>query len=210
VQDTLHRVVARFILETGRWKTQPVTKETPAVELLATGISAIKLGDLKLATKAAKRLQRLAEEASKEKDTSYYSRTGKPLSIMHKEVAGMLALAKGKTPLGLKLLEEGVAIAESMRPPNGAPNPVIPVHELYAQALFDTGSLTAAIALFETSLRRTPNRPQSLLGLARSYVASGNPDAGRAQYQKLAEVWQGRDFPASLEVSEYLVAAQGE
>jgi tetratricopeptide (TPR) repeat protein len=193
-------------LESRQWKTLPVTDKSSAVELLATGVSAVKLKRLDLAAEAAERLQKMAAAVSTDKDTSYYSRTSQPLKIMHKEVAGMLALAQGKSDVGLKLLAEGVAIAEAMRPPNGAPNPVKPVHELYAEALFDAQQPAEAITVYHKSLRRTPNRPLSLLGLARSYVAIGDREAGRAQYRKLAEVWKNTGFPALQEAERYLAS----
>ena len=210
VQNALPRVKARFVLESRQWQTLPVTDKSSAVELLATGISAVKLNDLKLAGKAAEKLAKMVAATSGDKDTSYYARTSQPLQIMHREVAGLLALAKGKTDEGLKLLSEGVAIAEAMRPPNGAPNPVKPVHELYAEALYDAKKPMDAIAQYQKSLQRTPNRPLSLLGLARTYVAIGDTEAGRAQYRKLAEVWKNTDFPALSEASEYLASVEGE
>ena len=58
-------------------------------------------------------------------------------------------------------------------------------------------------------LLRTPNRPLSLLGLARTQVALGNEEGAAVSYQKLAQVWRGRDFPVLEEVYVYL-AAQGD
>ncbi len=210
VQGALPRVKARFVLETRQWQIQPVTDKTSAVELLATGISAIKLGDLAIATEAAGALQKLVDATPKETDSSYYSRTSQPLMIMHNVLAGLLAVARGNSDAGLQMLADGVAIAESMRPPNGAPNPVKPVHEVYGEALLAAGRLPAATAQFEKSLQRTPNRPLSLLGLARTEVAAGNAKAGRAHYKKLAEVWKDRDFPALQEANQYLASRAGE
>ncbi|MFB3107264.1 MAG: tetratricopeptide repeat protein, partial [Pseudomonadales bacterium] len=209
VIGALPRVKARLILETRQWATRPVTDQSPAPELLATGISAVHLGDLKLAQKAANQLEKLAAAASEDTDTSYYSRTGQPLQIMHKEVAGLVAIAKGQTETGLALLKEGVAIADSMRPPNGAPNPLKPVHELYGEALLEANKLPDAIALFDASLLRTPLRPLSLLGLARAYVALGNDEAAGSNYRKLAEVWQHRNFPV-LEEATVFLATEGD
>ncbi len=209
VTGALPRVEARFILETRQWTTRPVTDQSPAAELLATGISAVNLDDLDLAQHAANRLAALATAAASEKDTSYYSRTGQPLAIMHNEVAGLLAIARGDTEAGLKLLEEGVTVADSMRPPNGAPNPLKPVHELYGEALLTAGRPAEAVALFDRSLLRTPNRPRSLLGLARSHAALGNEEAAAGAYRKLAQVWQDRDFTVLEEANVYL-AAEGD
>jgi len=210
VTGALPRVKARLVLETQQWKTQPVTETSPAPELLATGISAVHLGDLELAQKAADELQKLAKAASGNKDTSYYSQTGQPLVIMHKEVAGLIAIAKGQRETGLALLKEGVAIADSMRPPNGAPNPLKPVHELYGEALLDADEFENAVAVFKVSLLRTPLRPLSLLGLARTYVALGNDEAAGSNYKKLAEVWRDRDFPVLEEAAVFLAASAAE
>jgi tetratricopeptide (TPR) repeat protein len=206
VTEALPRVRARYVLETEGWKTSPVTAESPAPELLATGISAVHLEDYPLARAAAERLGELAAAATKDRDSSYYSQTGQPLAIMHAELAGLLAVAKGDPEKGLALLKEGVATAESMRPPNGAPNPVKPVHELLGEVMLAQGDAAGAVTLFEKSLLRTPNRPRSLLGLARAHVALGNSEAAAASYKKLAAVWTDRDFPALEEARPYLAA----
>ena len=104
------------------------------------------------------------------------------------------------------MLAEGVELAEAMRPPNGAPNPLKPIHELYGEALLEANRADEATGVFAKSLARTPNRPLSLLGLARAYAALGNEDAARKQYQKLADVWKDRDFPVLEEANRYLAS----
>ena len=126
---------------------------------------------------------------------------------MYLSVIGMTTIAEGDTEKGLAMLDEGVDIAESMRPPNGAPDPIKPVHELYGEALLSADMAEEALVQFSASLARTPNRPLSLLGLARSYAALGDEESARKSYKQLAEVWKGRDFPVLEEVSRYLAAA---
>ena len=201
----LAQVRSRMVIEREAWSIGPVTEESPATERLAAGLSAVHGGDLALAEMVAEMLAESAEEASAgDADRSYYARNSKPLQIMAKEVAGMLAVARGQTQAGLALLAEGVAVAESMRPPNGAPNPLKPVHELYGEALLAAGRSADALAAFETSLQRTPNRPLSLRGLARSHVALGNHPAAQAVYTSLVEGWRDRDVPWRQEAEGYL------
>ncbi|MBT8080679.1 MAG: tetratricopeptide repeat protein [Gammaproteobacteria bacterium] len=208
ILEALPRVKARFIIETKQWKLQPITDESTGDELLATGLSAVHLGDFKTARKAKKRLDALAA-AAETGDRSYYARTGQPLQIMSLEVAAMLAIAKNEDfARAEELLQEGVAIAESMRPPNGAANPLQPVHELLGEVLFKAGRYEAAADMYSRSLARTPNRPYSLLGLARSYAALGDDDGARQQYEKLAEVWKNHEPPLLAEVNEYLAALE--
>ena len=84
VMGALPRVKARYVLESQQWASLPVTEESTAPELLATGISAVHLEDFTVAQQAASQLAELAQAAASEKDSSYYSRTGQPLAIMHK------------------------------------------------------------------------------------------------------------------------------
>ncbi len=209
VASALPRVKARMILETQQWKTMPVTDASSDPELLATGISAVHLGQLDIARQAADKLAAKAA-ALGDTDKSYYAETSKPFRVMHRSVAGMVAIAQGEQDKGLAMLQEGVEIAESMRPPNGAPNPLKPAHELYGEALLGADRPADAADQFRISLARTPNRPLSLLGLARSYAALGDEDSARKEYQKLAEVWNGRDFPVLEEASEYLASTTSD
>jgi tetratricopeptide (TPR) repeat protein len=205
IAAALPRVKARMILETQQWKTLPITDSSSEDELLATGLSAVHLGQLDVARAAANKLAMQAA-ALGDADKSYYAETSKPLQVMQRSVAGMVAIADGEQDKGLAMLQEGTEIAMSMRPPNGAPDPLKPVHELYGEALLAANRPDESAAQFETSLARTPNRPLSLLGLARSYAALGDEEAARREYQKLAEVWKGRDFPVLDEASQYLAA----
>lgn len=200
----LPQVKARMVIEREAWAPRPVTEDSPATELLATGLGAVHTEDFALAQEAAEKLAKLADAArSDDADRSYYARNRKPLDIMAKEVAGMLAIARGDTDAGLALLKEGVAIADSMRPPNGAPNPLKPVHELYGEALLAAGEAEAAREAFETSLLRTPNRPLSLRGLARTHDALGEREEARAIYRRLAEGWRGREVAWQTEAESY-------
>ena len=56
-----------------------------------------------------------------------------------------------------------------------------------------------SVEMFETSLVRMPNRPRSLLGLARSYIAMGNDQKAGEAYQSLTEVWRDRESFAGFQ-----------
>ena len=204
-EHMLAQARSRLVIEREAWHGEAVTEEDPPTRLLAAGLSAVRTDDLALAEKVARILaEAVAAETSGDTDRSYYARNSKPLQIMAKEVGGLLAIAGGQTDTGIGLLAEGVAIAESMRPPNGAPNPLKPVHELYGEALLAAGRPADALAAFETSLRRTPNRPLSLRGLARSHVALGDHSAAKAVYTSLVEGWRDREVPWRQEAEGYL------
>ena len=104
------------------------------------------------------------------------------------------------------MYDSGVEIAESMRPPNGAPKPIKPVHELYGEALIAANKPGEAVDQFTTSLLRMPNRPLSLLGLARAYAALDEVSSARKIYQKLIVLWKNRKLPAAAEARRYLAS----
>jgi uncharacterized Zn finger protein len=50
-----------------------------------------------------------------------------------------------------------------------------------------------------------PNRPRSLLGLARAYAKSGNDEGAAEAYKQLTEVWAGRtSFDGYQEAMRFL------
>lgn len=197
---------ARYVIETERWKTSPVTEDSSPHELLATGISAVKLGDVALAEKAHAALKKKADEQTE--NTSLYNRSAQPTRIMQHEVAAVVHLARGEKDKAVEQLEKGVAVAESMRPPNGAANPVKPVHELAGEVLAEIGSYDDAIRYFEKSLLRTPNRPRSLLGLARTYAKQGKTAEAAEQYRRLAEAWEDFEVPEKREAEKFLTTEE--
>ena len=184
---------ARYVVETEGWKTLPVTDDSPAHQLLATGISAVKTGDLATAEQAEAKLKTMAE--------------GDNLSnqIMYREVAALVRLATGQGDAAIALMDEAVEIVDGMRLPNGAANPVKPPYELYAEILLELDRPAEAVTRFETSLLRMPGRARSLLGLARAAVRSGDRATAVEQYAKLLSNWQGRDeLPGYQEASRFV------
>ncbi len=204
----LAEVKARHAIEREDWRPEPVTDQTPATQLQAFGLGAVHKGDFDLAESIANRLAKKAEEAaSRDGYRFYYSLTDKPLKIMNRGVAGLLEIARGNTDAGLELLREGVDIEESRRPPIGAPMPLKPAHELYGEALLAAGRPGDALALFERSLQRMPNRPLSLRGLARAHAALGDAEEARAIYARLEAGWRGRDVAWRQEAAGYAAGA---
>lgn len=202
VVDALPRVEARLILETRAWRTKPVGEGSTGPELLATGISAARLGDLALAKRASKALGRLAEAAAS-KD-SFYNRTAAPLAVMDAQVAGAILIASGETDAGLARLADSAARAERMPLPRGAANTIKPAHEFYGEALLAASKPAEAAKQFHASLLRMPNRPLALLGLARAYVALGDHGAASLHYQQFIEARMEADTEELREAKAYL------
>ncbi len=181
---------ARYIVDTEEWAILPITDESSGHELLATGLSAARTGD-RAALEAA--------EAALDADGGGYA------GVMHKQVAALLEVDRGNEAGARELMDQAVETVEAMAPPRGAASPIKPVHELYGEMLAGFGAHEDAAAMFETSLLRMPNRPRSLLGLARARVETGDFDRATEAYEKLTEVWAGRtSFEGYQEAMSFL------
>ncbi len=204
-KSTVPLVRARYIVETEEWETREITDDTSSSELLATGISAVHTGELDLAREAAARLRKAGERQSG--DSSTFQRGPKPAQVMHHEVAGLIRLAEGDADGAVELFDKGLAIASTMGPPRGAASPIKPIRELYGEVLLKLERPEDAIAQFEDQLLYTPNRPRTLLGLARAQAAAGDRSAASTAYQRLLETWAGATEPKELAEAREFVAA---
>ncbi|MGE3492160.1 MAG: hypothetical protein AB7N29_19315 [Vicinamibacterales bacterium] len=207
--SALALVQARYIIETEEWKVQPVAANASNDTILANGFSAVKTGDLATAERMEALLAAKAKAApGGAADSNPHadhgaapkpvapgagdSDAGKSVRIIHKELAAMIAQAKGQTDAAVTLLKEAVAIEESMRPPNGAANPLKPSHELLGEVLLAAGKHAEAAAAFEASLLRMPNRARSLMGAVKAHAGAGHKELAAERYATLNSFWKGK------------------
>jgi hypothetical protein len=94
------------------------------------------------------------------------------VEIMELEVSALASANTGKVGEAIELLRRATSLEESLRPPSGPPEIIKPSHELFGEVLLRAGRPAEAAAQFKTALLRQPNRPRSLLGLARSAKSS--------------------------------------
>ncbi len=181
---------ARYIVETEEWETQPVTDESSAHELLATAVSAWRLGKPKVVAAAEEALAKEGKDAGY--DYGYRS-------VMRLQAGALRQAMLGAEEKALELMDEAVREVEGMALPRGAANPVKPVHELYGELLLALEMPDRARESFETSLLRMPNRPRSLLGLARAQASLGDAGAAFQSYRKVVKLWKGREGIAGLD-----------
>jgi tetratricopeptide (TPR) repeat protein len=206
---------ARYILETEEWKVQEMAEDANEAELLANGISAARKGDVKIAEEMEKKLASKLSSAEKTEGAAggHAGHGGTPpppteddlgIQVMQQEVAALRTLAQGKKDEAVELLRKAVSIEETMRPPNGAADPVKPSHELLGEVLLETGNPAEAAKMFDAALLRMPNRARSLLGAARAYAASGDRVKAQERSAKLLEIWSSHpELPGYQEARRF-------
>jgi tetratricopeptide (TPR) repeat protein len=207
---------ARYIVETEEWKVRELPEDATEEEILANGMSAARLGDLKTAEMMEKRLADKSAGSGKAESGggAHAGHGGAPPApseedlstrVMHQELAALVALAKGKKDEAVEHLRKAVSLEDTMRPPNGAADPIKPSHELLGEVLLETGKPAEAAKAFEASLLRMPNRARSLLGSARAHAAAGDRAVASERFQKLVEIWGShQELPGYQEAQRYL------
>ncbi len=178
---------ARLIVEAGSWTDMQGRATFDNVdELFALGLASAKLGDVARAGAARDHMARAIDAAPDEDDRQL-------AGIMLLELDGAVKMAAGERAAALAALKDA-ARREAARPRPGArPYPIKPAAELYAEALLESGNAAAAVTAFEGSLRRTPRRAASLIGLARAATAAGlHAQAVRAAREFLS-MWRFAD-----------------
>jgi hypothetical protein len=209
----LSLVRARYIIETEEWKVQPVADSASNETILANGFSAVKTGDMATAAKMEAMLAAKAAAAPGGAPAANphaehgaapapaaapapggNSDAGKGVRIMHKELQALIAQAKGQSDQAITLLKEAAAMEESMRPPNGAADPIKPSHELLGEVLLQASKPKEAAEAFETSLLRMPNRARSLMGAVKAHAAAGNKEKAAERLATLNSFWKGKPF----------------
>jgi tetratricopeptide (TPR) repeat protein len=215
--SALALVRARYIIETEEWKVQTVLEGASNETVLANGFSAVKTGvmgaarameallaaKVKAAPGAADASNPHADHGAAPKPAAPApggADAGKGVRVMHKELAALIAQSQGQTDAAIALLKEAVQIEESMRPPNGAADPIKPSHELLGEVLLQAGKPSEAAAAFDACLLRMPNRARSLMGAARAYTAAGRKDLAAERYATLTSFWKGK--PLSITATD--------
>jgi tetratricopeptide (TPR) repeat protein len=207
-RSALTLVRARYIIETEEWTVQAIPENASASTVLANGLSAVATGDVTTASAMLARLATSARMPAASPGGAHADHGAAPAApaptsegdksarIMHHELAARIAESKGQRDEAIALLREAVTIEESMRPPNGAADPIKPSHELLGEVLLRAGKPADAAAAFDACLLRMPKRARSLMGAAAAYAAAGKPDLARERWQTLQGFWKGKPLQA--------------
>jgi tetratricopeptide (TPR) repeat protein len=186
----------RYIVDTEEWQIQDITEDSPDHQLLATALSAYHNKDQATLAAAEQELKRRVDSG----DGGY-------TSIMANQTSALLHAGMNHPDVAVRFFDQAVETITPMAPPRGSANPIKPVFEMYGEVLVDLGRHADAIDQFATSLQRMPNRPRSLLGMARAQAATGNAELAAEYYQALVGIWRGDDnFEGIAEARSYVAS----
>ena len=178
---------ARYIVESERWSEMKGQSSFDNIEeLFALGLSAVNLGD-------APRVRVVIEEFRKASAPSQAAELREQAEVMLREMEALDLFAQGRHAEAFATLDRAAALQGRMPRPIGRPFPVKDVNELYGELLLQVNRAKEAIAWFDRSLARTPNRSRALLGLARAHRNAGDVTSARAAYKRFLTNYQRAD-----------------
>ena len=192
---------ARYALERGDWAQAAKLSLSPpdlawnkfpqaeGILVFARGLGAARNGDVAAARRDVERLQALKEALTAAKSSYWASQT----DFQIKTVNGWIALAEKRNDDALQLMRAAAEAEEASDKHPVTPGNVVPSRELLGEMLLALGQPKQALAEFERSLKRDPNRFRGIYGAARAAEAAGNPQVAREYYAKLQTLTAARD-----------------
>jgi len=96
--------------------------------------------------------------------------------VMEMELEGYYQVLNGDKEKAKDWFEKGVELDESLKYSFGPPTIVKPIHEAYAEWLFEEGHLEEALNVFESSLKKNPRRLLSLIGKKKTAELMANEE----------------------------------
>jgi hypothetical protein len=194
----LAAIPARQALERNAWKEAAAlpARETAfawadAVTYYARALGAARSGDPKGAAAAIDRLTALAA-ILKDKNDAYWANQ---VEIQRRAATAWMTFAEGRKEEAVTVLREAAAMEDATEKSAITPGPIKPARELLGEMLLEVGRPSEALAAFEDTLTREPNRFRSLEGAARAAQAAGDAAKARTYYTRLTELCPRGDRP---------------
>ncbi len=193
-------IPARYALERRQWaeaaalEIRPMTfwSKLPFAEghvAYARAVGAARSGDLEKARAAAGRLEELVR-ASTDPRFRYFA---DQMGTQRKAALALIAFAEGKREDAIAQLRRAAAEEDSLGKHPVSPGAMLPVRELLAESLLESGRAEEALVEFEASLQLNPGRFNAIYGAAKAAEKAGKRDAARKYYGQLVELGKSGD-----------------
>jgi tetratricopeptide (TPR) repeat protein len=193
----LAAIPARYFLERRQWaeaaalevrspNTFPWEKfpQLEAITYFSRGLGAARSGDSATAGQTVEILDALYKSTVN---------AGRPywatlVDSQRKTVAAWAALAEGNKKQALKMMLEAAILEDSVDKHPVTPGAILPARELLGDMLALMGKHAEAIEAYETSLKISPNRFNSLYGAGRTAEIAGKLEKAKSYYSKLVQL----------------------
>ena len=187
---------ARYAVERGEWKAAAELPVRPsplanvqAMTHFARALGAARSGNPEAAKADIAKLVELRDKLRDAKD-GYWS---EQVDIQQQVATAWLLYAEGKRDDALQAMS-AAADAEDMTEKHPVtPGVPRPARELYGVMLLDSGSAREALAAFEATFKKEPNRLGAYVGAARAADKAGDKTKARDYCEKIVAIADGAD-----------------
>jgi tetratricopeptide (TPR) repeat protein len=179
---------ARYAVERGDWDGASQLTVRPstfnyvmAMSHFARALGAARSGKPDAAKADIAKLEELCDKLRDAKDR-YWSEI---VDIQRQVAVAWVLHAEGKFDDALKTMSAAADAEDKTEKHAVTPGPLAPARELYGQMLLDRGMAKEALAAFEATKAKEPNRFRGYAGAAMAADKLGDKAAARDNYQKL-------------------------
>jgi len=187
---------ARYAVERGDWNTASQLQVRPssfpfvmAISHFARALGAARSGKPDAAKPDITKLAELRDKLREAKDT-YWAEI---VDIQRQAAAAWVLHAEGKYDEALKAMSAAADAEDKTEKHAVTPGPLAPARELYGEMLLERGMAKEALAAFEATKAKEPNRFRGFLGAAQAAEKLGDKTAAKANYEKLLALTTGSD-----------------
>ena len=196
-------IPARYALERGAWSEAaqlvPQPSGLPQAEAIlwfARGIGAARSGNAAGAKGAILELQTRIDRLTSAGE-NYWA---EQVSIQRLGVEAWMALAEGRTAEALAAMREAADREDKTEKSAISPGPIAPARELLAEMLLQLKQPKAALAEFEKTMAKEPNRFRGVAGAAAAAQQAGDAETARKLYARLRTIALKGDTPGRPEL----------
>jgi hypothetical protein len=195
---------ARFVVERGDWKAAAALQVRPsplpqvqAISFTARALGAARSGNPEAARADIAKLAELRDKLRDAKD-AYWS---EQVDIERQVATAWALYAEGKQDDALAAMSAAAEAEDKTEKHPVTPGVPKPARELYGSMLLERGMAKEALAAFEATLKKEPNRLGAYAGAAVAAEKSGDLSKAREYYGKVVAIADNAD-KARTEVSD--------
>src|SRR3954469_18333988 len=187
---------ARYAVERGDWKAAADLQVRPspltnvqAITYFARALGAARSGNPEAARIDIAKLAELRDKLRDAKD-AYWS---EQVDIQRQVADAWVLYAEGKGDDALKAMSAAADAEDKTEKHPVTPGVPKPARELYGVMLLERGNAKEALAAFESTLKKEPNRLGAYVGAATAAEKSGDKAKAREYFKKVVAVAGGAD-----------------
>jgi tetratricopeptide (TPR) repeat protein len=200
---------ARYAIERGDWKSasrlEVIQNKFPhvmAITRFARALGAARSGDIAAANAEAVKLADIRDRLRDAKNDYWAGQ----VDIEAQVANAWILYADGKYDDALKAMNAAADAEDKTEKAPVTPGPLVPARELYGFMLLDRGMSREALAAFEATQKKEPNRFNGYAGAARAAQVVGDTATAKANYEKLLALASDSDRPVLAEARSFVAS----